>query len=84
MWPEMNGKKFWSHSFHLPNSDILQARMDEMGDLIKINFDNFQILQKYSKWISQIVRAQKGDEKNGIFCLVTFFLPELWSLICPK
>ena len=36
---------------------------------MKINFDIFQI----QKWISQIVRAQKVDEKNGIICQVPFF-----------
>ena len=24
MYPESNGREFWSHSFHLPNSGILQ------------------------------------------------------------
>ena len=28
MFPESNGTKFWSHSFHLQNSGILQTRMD--------------------------------------------------------
>ena len=69
MFPESNRRKFWSHSFHLQNSDILQTRMDKKGHPIKMNFDNFQI----QKWISQIVRAQKVDEKSGVICLVSFF-----------
>ena len=31
----------------------------------------------------QTVRAEKGDEKNGVSCLVSM-LPELWSLNCSK
>ena len=36
---------------------------------MKMNFENFQI----QKWISQTVRAQKADEKNGVICLVYLF-----------
>ena len=43
--------------------------MDQKGDPMKMNFDNFQIL----KWASQIVRPQKVDEKNGVNRLVSFF-----------
>ena len=32
----------------------------------------------------QTVRAEKVDEKNGVICLASIFLPELWSLTCPK
>ena len=32
-------------------------------DPMKTNFDNFQM----QKWISQTVRAQKVDEKIGLF-----------------
>ena len=35
---------------------------------MKINFGNFQI----QKWISQTVRVQKIDEKNGVICLISF------------
>ena len=69
MFSESNGTKFWSHSFHLQNSGILQTRMDQRRDPMKTNFDIFQI----QKWISQTVRAQKVDEKNGVICLVSFF-----------
>ena len=58
MFPELNGTKFWSGSFHLQNLDILQTRMDQRGDPMKMNFDIFQI----QKWISQTV--QKVDEKK--------------------
>ena len=52
-----------------PKLDILQTRMDKKGNPIKMNSDNFQI----QKWISQIVRVQKIDEKSGVICLVSFF-----------
>ena len=50
------------------NSGILQTRMNQRGDPMKMNFDNFQI----QKSISQKVRAQKVDEKIGVICLVSF------------
>ena len=39
-------------------------------DPVKMNFGNFQI----QKWVSQTVRAQKVDEKNGVVCLISIFL----------
>ena len=63
MFPESNGTKFWSHSFHLENSGILLTRMDQRGGPHEMSFDIFQI----QKWISQTVRAQKVDEKKGSF-----------------
>ena len=48
LFPESNGTKFWSHSFHLQNSDISQTRMDQKEDPTETNFDIFQI----QKWIS--------------------------------
>ena len=41
IFSESNGIKFWSNSFHLQNSAILQTRMDQRGDPMKMNFDNF-------------------------------------------
>ena len=32
----------------------------------------------------QTVRAERVDEKNGVICLVSILLPELWSVYCPK
>ena len=63
MFPESNSTKLWSHSFQLQNSGILQTRMNQRGNPIKINFDILQI----QKWISQTVRAQKINEKIGSF-----------------
>ena len=80
MFPVLNGTKFWSHSFHLQNSGILQTRMDQRGDPIKTNFGIFQI----RKWISQTVRAQKVDKKNGFICLVSFFPSWVMVFKLPK
>ena len=80
MFPESNGTKFWSHSFHIQNSGILQTKRDQSGEHMKTNFDIFQI----QKWISQIVRAQKLDEKNGVICLVSFFTSWVMVLKLPK
>ena len=63
MFPELNGTKFRSHSFHLQNSGILLTRMDQRGDPMKMNFEIFQI----QKLASQTIRAQKVDEKMGSF-----------------
>ena len=52
----------------LQNSGILQTRMNQRGDPMKMDFDDFQI----QKSISQKVRAQKVDEKIGVICLVFF------------
>ena len=41
MFPESNGTKLWSHSFHLQNSGILQMRMDQMGDPNENEFWHF-------------------------------------------
>ena len=49
MFPELNGAKPWSHSFHFQNSRILQTRMSQSGDPMKMNFENYQI----QKWVSK-------------------------------
>ena len=58
------------------NWDILQTRMDQKGDHMKINFDFFQI----QKWMLQTVRARKVDEQNWVICLVSMFLS--WVRVC--
>ena len=50
------------------------------GDPMKMTFDIFQI----QKWISQTDRAQKVGEKNGVICLVSFFLSWVMVLELPK
>ena len=52
-----------------PKFRFLETKMDQRGVPMKMNFENFQI----QKWISQTVRAQKVDEKNGVICLVYLF-----------
>ena len=73
------GIKFWSHRFHLQYSGILQARIDQRGEPMKMNFENFQI----QKRISQTFRPQKVDKKIGSFVWFAFFV-EIRSLNCPK
>ena len=51
------------------NWGILQTRMDQRGDYMKMNFKYFQI----QKWIWQTVRSEKLDDKNGVICLVSMF-----------
>ena len=75
LWIERN--KFW---FYLQNSGILHTKMDQRRDPMKMNLDNFQIQQ----WLSQTVRAQKVDEKNGVICLVPFFPSWVMVLKLPK
>ena len=43
---------------------------------MKMSFGNFQI----QKRIPQTVKAQKVDAKNGVICLISFFIPEFCSL----
>ena len=59
----------WIGSFWPKNWDILQTRLDQKGDHMKMNFEFFQI----QKWILQTVRSEKVDEKNGVICLVSMF-----------
>ena len=54
---------------------ILQIRMDQMGDHIKMNFEYFQI----QKWMLQTVRAEKIDEKNWVICHYTYFHVSFFS-----
>ena len=71
------GTKFWSNSFHLQNSCILQTKMDQREDTMKMNFDNFQI----QKWISQTAAARKVDK---VICLISFFSSWVMILRLPK
>ena len=54
--------------------------MDQMGDPMEMNLDNFQV----EKWISQTVRAQIVDKKNWVICLVSFFPSWVLVLQLPK
>ena len=61
------------------NWGILQTRMDQRGNHMKINFDYFQI----QKWMLQKV-SRKIRWKMGSFVKFSCFLSELWSLNCQK
>ena len=54
--------------------------MDQKGDSMKTNFENFQI----KIWILQTIGAQKVDAKNGVICLVSFFPSWVMVLKFPK
>ena len=46
---ESNGTKFWFHSFHLKNSGILQMRLDQRGDPMKMNLAIFKYKNECQK-----------------------------------
>ena len=54
--------------------------MDQRVDHIKMNSDYLQI----QKWMLETVRVEKLDEKMGSFVQFPCFLPDLWSVNCPK
>ena len=62
------------------NWGILQTRMDQRGDHMKMNLEYFQI----QKWILQTVRAEKVDEKNRVICLISVFPSWVTVLKLPK
>ena len=51
------------------NWGILQTRMDQRRNHMKMNFDNFQ----RQKWVLQTLGAEKVDEKNRFICLASMF-----------
>ena len=51
------------------NWGILQTRMDQIGDHMKMSFEYFQV----QKWMLQTFRSEKRDEKYGVICLVSMF-----------
>ena len=64
------------------NWGILQTRLDQRVEHIKMNFNYFQI----QKWILHTVRAEKVNGKNGVINLVSMFpswvFPFLPSMVC--
>ena len=62
------------------NSGILQTRMYQWSRPHKNEFWHFS----NAKWISQTVKAQKVDEKNGVICLVSYFPSWVMVLKLPK
>ena len=69
MLPESNGIKFWSHSFHLLNSGMLQTRMDQSGIPWKLILTFFKYKNEYHKH----KQSSKSRWKNGFIYLVSFF-----------
>ena len=68
----LSRKEWWAvriGSFLAENWVILQTRMDQRGDHMKMNFEYFQ----FQKLQSQTVRKAKAEEKNGFICLVSTF-----------
>ena len=49
MFPELHGAKFSSQSFHLQNSGILPTRMNQRGNLMKMNFKIFKYKNEYNE-----------------------------------
>ena len=70
MFSESNGTKFWSHSFHLQNSGILQTRMNKKGDGAHEN--EFRHFSNTKMNITNSL-SSKGRWKNRVICLVSFF-----------
>ena len=61
MFPESNGTKLCTRSFHLQISDILQTRTDQSGDHMKLNYDKYN--NKYHKQLE----LKKEMKKVGSF-----------------
>ena len=53
-----------------PKLRYFEGQNERKEDPMKTNFGNFQI----QKWISQASTTQKVDEKNGVICIILFFL----------
>ena len=70
MFPESKGTKFWSHSFPLQNSVILQVRMDQGGgDSWKWILTIFKYKNEYHKqlYLYSPERPQHALVENNMF-----------------
>ena len=72
-FPELNGTKPLSHSFHLQNSGILQTRMGQRGDPLKWILTIFKCKNDFPKQLL----LEKQTKKSGVICLV--FLSPSWE-----
>ena len=79
MFPESNGTKFWSQSFHLQNSGIFADQNRPKGGPHENEFWQFSITK-----MNITVWAQKADEKNEVICLVSLFVSWVIVLKLPK
>ena len=68
MFLESTWTKFWSYSFQLQISRILQTRMKQRGGSHENEFWQFSNAK-----MNITNRAPKVDEKDGFICLVSFF-----------
>lgn len=62
-----NSRKVWQDSESVAFAQswrILQTRVSQSGDHMKMSFDNSQI----QKWMLQIARVEKVYEKSGTIC----------------
>ena len=79
IFPELNKKKFWSHSLHFQNWGILLTRMDERrpheNEFWQFSDAEINITDSYSS---------KSRWKNGAICLSPFFLSKIMVLKLPK
>ena len=74
LFSESNRTKFWSHSFNLQSSGILQTRMDQRGTPWKQILTIFKYKNEYRKQLEM-----KNRWKNGVICLVSFFA--FWVMV---
>lgn len=62
-----NSRKVWQDSESVAFAQswrILQTRVSQSGDHMKMSFDYSQI----QKWMLQIARVEKVYEKSGVIC----------------
>ena len=72
MFPEPNGTKFWSHSFHLQNSGTLQTRMDQRGTPWKWNLRIFKYKNEYHKQLAKKQMKKWGHMTSFLFSFLSY------------
>ena len=72
------GPNFWSHSFHLQNSGILQTRMNQRG----IPWKWILTILKYKNGCHKL--SSRSRWKNGVIYLVSFLPSWVMVLKLPK
>ena len=70
LYPDLNETKFWSHSFHLQSSGILQTRMDQKGDPMKWILTIFKYKNEYQKQLELKKEMKKWG--NLFFCFLSY------------
>ena len=77
-FPELNGIKSLSYSFHLQNSGILKTRIDPRVTSWKWILTIFKCKSEVPKQL----RLKKQMIKMGSLVLFSYLLPDLWPLNC--